>query len=103
MFRLYFCTDVILFHMCNSRECMGVNGEALELCAVYKKPYFILQVMRGSVSGSLNPIGQLTFIHECNLTLTKPQPNPNLTNQIRALKCAVELQTSGSTSHMHCI
>ena len=28
---------------------MGVNGEALQLHAVYKKPYFILQVMRESV------------------------------------------------------
>ena len=60
---LYFCTDVIFFfHMSNSRECMGVNGEALELCAVYKKSYFILQVMRGSVSGSLNPIGQHLYM-----------------------------------------
>ena len=29
---------------------MGVNGEALQLHAVYKKPYFLLQVMRESVS-----------------------------------------------------
>ena len=28
------------YHTCNSRECMGVNGEALQLHAVYKKPYF---------------------------------------------------------------
>ena len=48
--------------MSNSRECMGVNGEALELRAVYKKPYFILQVMRESVSGSLNPIGQHLYM-----------------------------------------
>ena len=26
-------------------ECMGVNGEALQLHAVYKNPYFLLQVM----------------------------------------------------------
>ena len=50
------------FHMSNSHECMGVNGEALELRAVHKKPYFILQVMRGSVSGSLNPIGQHLYM-----------------------------------------
>jgi len=29
---------------------MGVNGEALQLHAVYKKPYFLLQAMRESVS-----------------------------------------------------
>ena len=29
---------------------MGVNGEALQLRAVYKKPYFLLQVTRESVS-----------------------------------------------------
>ena len=29
---------------------MGVNGEALQLHAVCKKPYFLLQVMRESVS-----------------------------------------------------
>ena len=29
---------------------MGVNGEALQLHAVYKKPYFLLQVKRESVS-----------------------------------------------------
>ena len=34
----------------NSRECMGVNGEALQLHAVHtKKPYFLLQVTRESV------------------------------------------------------
>ena len=29
---------------------MGVNGETLQLHAVYKKPYFLLQVTRESVS-----------------------------------------------------
>ena len=29
---------------------MGVNREALQLYAVYKKPYFLLQVMQESVS-----------------------------------------------------
>ena len=38
------------YHTSNSRECMGVNGEALQLHAVYKKPYFLLQVTRESVS-----------------------------------------------------
>ena len=28
------------YHTSNSRECMGINGEALQLHAVYKKPYF---------------------------------------------------------------
>ena len=34
----------------NSSECMGVNGEALQLHAVYKKPNFLLQVTRESIS-----------------------------------------------------
>jgi len=29
-----------LYHTSHSRECMGVNGEALQLHTVYKKPYF---------------------------------------------------------------
>ena len=31
-------------YMSNSCECMGVNGEALQLCTVYKKPYLLPQV-----------------------------------------------------------
>ena len=42
--------DIYIYHTSNSRECMGVNGEALQLHAVYKKPYFLLQVTRESVS-----------------------------------------------------
>ena len=38
------------YHTSNSRECMGVNGEGLQLHAVYKKPYFLLQVTREFVS-----------------------------------------------------
>ena len=33
---------------------MEVNGEALQLHAVYKKRYFLLQVTRESVSGTAN-------------------------------------------------
>ena len=33
----------VLYPTSNSRECMGVNGESLQLHAVYKKPYFLLQ------------------------------------------------------------
>ena len=41
----------IYYHASNSHECMGVNGEALQLHSVYKKPYFfLLQVTRESVS-----------------------------------------------------
>ena len=39
-----------IYHTSNSCECMGVNGEALQLHAVYKKSYFLLQVTRESVS-----------------------------------------------------
>ena len=42
--------DKPIYHTSNSRECMGVNGEALQLHAVYIKPYFLLQVTRESVS-----------------------------------------------------
>ena len=38
------------YHTSNSRECMGVNGEALQLHAVYKKPYILIQVTREFVS-----------------------------------------------------
>ena len=35
---------------------MGVNGETLQLYAVYKKPYFLLQVTRESVSGTASHV-----------------------------------------------
>jgi len=42
----YYGDNYILYHTSNSRKCMEVNGEALQLHAVYKKPYFLLQIMR---------------------------------------------------------
>ena len=36
--------------MSNSHECMGVNGEALQLHAIYKNPYFLQQVTQEFVS-----------------------------------------------------
>jgi len=52
---VYYCASHVIYcvsHViyCVSRDYMGVNGEALQLCAVYKKPYFLLRVMRDSVS-----------------------------------------------------
>ena len=35
---------------------MGVNGEALQLHAVYKKLYFVLQVTRESISGTTSHV-----------------------------------------------
>ena len=35
---------IYIYHSSNSRECMGVKGEDLQLHAVYKKPYFLIQV-----------------------------------------------------------
>ena len=32
--------DITCYHTSNSRECMGVNEEAMQLHKVYKKPYF---------------------------------------------------------------
>ena len=40
----YSLTSFYNYHTSNSCECMGVNGEALQLHTVYKKPYFLLQV-----------------------------------------------------------
>ena len=37
--------------MSNSHKCMGINGEALQLHSVYKKPYILLQVTQEFVSG----------------------------------------------------
>ena len=31
---------MVSYHMSNTCECMGVNGEPLQLHAVHKKPYF---------------------------------------------------------------
>ena len=42
---------------------MGVNGEALQLHAVYKKPYFLLQVTRESVSGTTSHV---RYVRTCN-------------------------------------
>ena len=47
---MHLLADITIYHTSNSHECMGVNGEALQLNAVYKKPYFLLQVTRESVS-----------------------------------------------------
>ena len=53
-----YCFSIIFSCMSNSREGMVVNGEALQLNTVYKKPYFftsharilyqVLQVMRAT-------------------------------------------------------
>ena len=72
---------------------MGVNGEALQLHSVHKKPYFLLQVMQNpyqyykwreirirfdlsrSIFQSSNPIGQYIihdYMHICTIALTTP-------------------------------
>ena len=35
----------LIINTSNLCECMGVNGEALQLHSIYKKPYLLLQVM----------------------------------------------------------
>ena len=35
---------------------MGVNGEALQLCVVYKKLYFLLQITRKSILGTASQV-----------------------------------------------
>ena len=42
--------DREIYHTSSSHESMGVNREALQLHSVYKKPYFLLQVTRESIS-----------------------------------------------------
>ena len=42
--------ETIDYHTSNSRECMKVSGEALQLHTVYKEPYFLLHVTRESIS-----------------------------------------------------
>ena len=50
------------FSTSNSRECMGVNGQPLQLHAVYEKPYLI-QVTWESVSGTAS---HTRWIWTCN-------------------------------------
>ena len=48
----------------NWRTCLGMRlGEALRLQAVYKKPYFLLQVTRESISGTTSLV---CWIRTCN-------------------------------------
>ena len=61
--RQYFCMPFVSgysyyynYHTSNSRECVGVNGEALQLHQVYIKPYFLLQVKWKSVSGTTSHV-----------------------------------------------
>ena len=54
--KLSFVVEIVFYHTSNSRYCMGVIGEALQLHAIYKKPYFLLQVMRESVSGTTSHV-----------------------------------------------
>ena len=69
-----FIADKPFYHTSNSHECMEVNGEALQLCKVYKKKtYFslqvawesvtVLQVMQESVSGATS---QMHCAWTCN-------------------------------------
>ena len=41
---------LLLYHTFNSRKFMRVNGEALQLHAVYEMLYFLLQVTQESIS-----------------------------------------------------
>ena len=38
------------YHTSNSHERMGISEEALQVCAVYKKSYFLLQIIWESVA-----------------------------------------------------
>ena len=48
--------SILHCHTSNSHESMRVNREALQLPAVYKKPYFLLQVVWESVSGTTSHV-----------------------------------------------
>ena len=56
----------------NSRKCMGVNGEDLQLHAVYKKPYFSLQVTQESVSGTATHVKTCIFLYSFVLCPNSP-------------------------------
>ena len=49
-------SQTLLTFIINSHECIGINGEALQLHATYKKLYFLLHVMRESVSGTTSHV-----------------------------------------------
>ena len=49
---------------------MGVNGEVLQLDAIYKKPHFVLQVTRESVSGTTSHVR----VSECAMKLLASYP-----------------------------
>ena len=68
---------------------MGVNGEALHLHAVYKKLYFLLQVMRESVS-----VLQVTRESISVLQVTR---------ESRSVLQVTREFVSGTTSHMRCV
>jgi len=67
------------YHTSNSSKCMGVNGKASQLHTVCKKPYFLLQVTRESVS-----VLQVTRESVSVLQVTRES-------------------VSGTASHVHCV
>ena len=74
MLLVIFCSRISNIIICtsNSRKCMGVNGEALQLHAVYKKPYFSLQVTQESVSGTATHVKACIFLYNFVLCHNSP-------------------------------
>ena len=50
---------------------MGVNGEALRLHAVYKKPYLLLQITQESVSGTTSHVCSSECAMKLKVRMTK--------------------------------
>ena len=68
--------DICDYHTSNSHECMGVNGKALQLHAVYKSCIFLLQVMRESVSGTTSYVAS-EHAMKLKVHMIKPSHQPD--------------------------
>ena len=82
---------------------MGVNGEALQLHAVYKKPYFILQVTRESVSGTTSHVRCVCTCNEIEgsydkiiITIVRSYTGKNIT-RLLPLALLLVLRTRNNT------
>ena len=55
--------------MSYSCECMGVYGELLQLCTVYKNLYFVLQVTQESINTTSHVAIRIRYYKSCGLRL----------------------------------
>ena len=65
--------DILYYYTSNSHECMGVNGEALQLHGVYKKLYFLLLREAGkgtTIWSALQLCNWTTMVGYCCVTIS---------------------------------